>query len=51
MSEEVTRYDIADEISGVVVGNGYYASNIGIDAAWEIADILLNEFTITKKVD
>ena len=44
-----TRYDIADEISGVVVGSGYYASTLGIDAALEIAEILMSEFEIGWK--
>ena len=44
-----TRYDIAEEISGVVVGGGYYSTQVGIDAALEIAEILISEFEIGWK--
>ena len=44
-----TRSDIADEISGVVVGSGYYSNPVGIDAALEIAEILMSEFEIGWK--
>ena len=44
-----TRYDIADEISGVVVGSGYYSTQVGTDAALEIAEILMGEFEIGWK--
>ena len=36
-----SREDIADEISGVVVGYGYYSTQIGRNAALEAADAVL----------
>lgn len=41
MTDNTIRDEIADEISGIQVGSGYYATNIGIDAAREAADALL----------
>lgn len=39
------RMQIADEVSGIVVGSGYYSAPIGIDAALEVADAVLSLFT------
>jgi hypothetical protein len=36
-----TREQIVDEVSGIVVGSGYYSMSIGIDAAREVADAVL----------
>ena len=36
-----SREEIADEISGVVVGSGYYSTQIGREAALEAADAIL----------
>lgn len=41
MSEQSIRDEIADEIAGVVTGQGYYSMTIGIDAAREAADLIL----------
>lgn len=35
------RDEIADEISGVVTGEGYYSMTIGMHAAREAADLIL----------
>lgn len=39
--EQSIRDEIADEISGVVTGEGYYSTAIGVDAAQEAADLIL----------
>lgn len=39
--EQSIRGEIADEIAGVVTGEGYYSTTIGIDAARDAADLLL----------
>ncbi len=39
--EQSIRDEIADEIAGVVTGEGYYSMTIGIGAAREAADLLL----------
>src|SRR5690606_21706700 len=39
--EQSIRDEIADEISGIVVGSGYYSTFIGIDAAQEAADAIM----------
>lgn len=41
MSENSIRDEIADEIAGVVTGEGYYSMTIGVDAARESADLIL----------
>lgn len=43
---EVSRSDIADEISGIQVGTGYESTTIGIDAALEAADAILGRFEV-----
>lgn len=39
-----SRNEIADEVSGIQVGSGYYATLIGRDAALEAADAVLALF-------
>lgn len=39
--EQSIRDEIADEIAGVVTGEGYYSTTIGIDAAQEAADAIM----------
>ena len=39
--EQSVRDEIADEISGITVGSGYYSTTIGIDAAQEAADAIM----------
>lgn len=40
-NEQSIRDELADEISGIVVGSGYYSTFIGIDAAQEAADAIM----------
>ena len=40
-NEQSIRDEIADEISGITVGAGYYSTTIGIDAAQEAADAIM----------
>lgn len=44
-----TREDVRDEIAGHPIGSGYYATSVGVDEAFEIADALLARFTITPR--
>ncbi|WOF23821.1 hypothetical protein N8K70_03835 [Microbacterium betulae] len=46
-----TREAVAEEISGIVVGTGYYSTTIGIDAARESADALLARFEIRERTE
>lgn len=39
---------IADEISGIVVGHGYYSTSVGITASLEIADAILASSLIAQ---
>lgn len=40
-NEQSIRDELADEIAGVVTGEGYYSMTIGIHAAQEAADLIL----------
>ncbi|WP_282847197.1 hypothetical protein [Microbacterium oxydans] len=42
------RTRIADEISGIQVGSGFYSTSIGSDAALEVADALIAAGVVTE---
>jgi hypothetical protein len=46
---EALRMRIADEIAGIVVGEGYYSMTIGITAALEVADALISAGVVAEE--
>lgn len=45
------RIRIADEISDIVIGTGYYSTTIGINAALEAADALIAAGIVAEETD